>query len=289
MRLPPVVISGVVLALAQTACVRTELVPASASELRDTITVIGEGEAKGVPDIAKLQLGVEARSADAATAVEAANARMRAVIDALKALGVQPEDLQTSEFNIHSEHVDPEQPLPMDMSESVVQDQPVSAPTAPDQKATSAGAATEMARSLPPRPPARPSRLVYRVANMLHVTLRDLAKLGEVLDRAVIAGANQAWGVSFTVDDDTALAEKARAESVADARAQAQALAKLTGVQLGRVVAISDADAGGPGPVMQAAHMRDQAEGVPFQSGQVALQRRVRVVFAIASADDADD
>lgn len=65
-----------------------------------TMTLTGEGRLQARPDIATINLGVvsEARTAQEAVAQNAA--RMSAVIDKIKALGIPAEDLQTVGFNI---------------------------------------------------------------------------------------------------------------------------------------------------------------------------------------------
>jgi uncharacterized protein YggE len=246
---------------------------------QDAIVVTGQGEAFGKPDIVNLQLGVEARARDPKTAIEAANSNMAKLIEALKATGVKPEDMQTRDFNIHSEQLDPGYPIPYGpvppeapAMQPMVEARPMNAPKA-------AGASP----SAPPEAPTRPEPLlVYRVSNMLHLTVRQIATVGDVLARAVEAGANQAWGVSFDIDDPEPLASKSRAEAVADARKQAEELAKLAGVKLGRVVSVMDEE--GAGVVAPSASMRygkAEMSRVPVEGGQLAVQRRVRVVFAI--------
>src|SRR6187551_2171413 len=220
---------ALVTALLLPACVTTQLAPGSPLVPQDAIVVTGQGEAFGKPDIVNLQLGVEARARDPKAAIEAANSNMSRLIEALKAAGVKPEDMQTRDFNINSEQLDPGYPMP-----------PAYAPMAPEAPAMhpmveARGPAKAAGASPTPAPEAqaRPAPLlVYRVSNMLHITVRQIATVGDVLERAVEAGANQAWGVSFDIDDPDPLAQKSRAEAVEDARKQAAELAQLAGVKL---------------------------------------------------------
>lgn len=285
-------------ALLLPACVRAELVPGSPMVPHDAIVVVGQGEAYGKPDIATLQLGVEARAADPKTAIAAANQKMAQLIEALKAAGVKPEDMQTRDFNIHSEQIDPghHPGYPEPMGRSDAPDAPVAKemmqPTvagaaqarAPKGGGVSAGPAPAAPPTTPAPAPQRPGPiLVYRVSNMLHTTLRQIDAVGDVLSRAVEAGANQAWGVSFDIDDPEALASQSRGKAVEDARKQANELAKLAGVKLGRIVSVMDEDGGGVVAPAAASRRFDKAElsRVPVEGGQLAVQRRVRVVFAI--------
>lgn len=64
------------------------------------IWVNGEGKVTVTPDIANLQLGVEAQAGNVGEAQASANAAMNSVMDALKANGVAEKDIQTRFFNI---------------------------------------------------------------------------------------------------------------------------------------------------------------------------------------------
>ena len=79
----------------------------------------------------------------------------------------------------------------------------------------------------------------YRVSNNVTVLVRDLDALGTVLDAAVVAGANNIYGVEFLLDDPTAARSEARGLAVANAQATAVELAELNGLAVGNVISIS--------------------------------------------------
>jgi len=80
--------------------------PALAADPAHTITVNGQGEARGVPDRAELSAGVST-VAPTANAALAENARkMNAVFDALKLLGVPERAIQTSNFSVQPQYAD---------------------------------------------------------------------------------------------------------------------------------------------------------------------------------------
>ena len=80
----------------------------------------------------------------------------------------------------------------------------------------------------------------YVVNNSVLVKLRDMDKVGDVIDAVTEAGANNVYGIQFTFDDPSALREQARADAMADALKKAEALAQLAGVDLGRPRYISE-------------------------------------------------
>jgi uncharacterized protein YggE len=124
----------------------------------------------------------------------------------------------------------------------------------------------------------------YAVDNTVYVTLRDLDKLGDLLDTIVQAGANTVNSIQFDVADKDAALKDARAEAVKDATAKAQELADAAGVQLGELQTISfldsqpypifDGKGGGGGAAAEAA-------AVPIQPGQLTFNVTVNLSYAI--------
>ena len=75
----------------------------------------------------------------------------------------------------------------------------------------------------------------FEANQQLRVKVRDLTKIGDVLTAVTAAGANQAGGVSFTIDDQDAIRAQARQKAIEQAQAKAATLAKELGMQLGRL------------------------------------------------------
>lgn len=67
-----------------------------------TLTVTGNGVVYMKPDVAYLYVGVHTESADLAEALEQNNQRTAAVIEAIKKVGVEASDIQTSNFSVWS-------------------------------------------------------------------------------------------------------------------------------------------------------------------------------------------
>jgi len=120
--------------------------------------------------------------------------------------------------------------------------------------------------------------VTYRVSKGLSVKVRDLTQVGAVLTAVVEAGATSISGVTFSMADTTVLEATAREQAVADAKARAQSLAELGGVELGEVVAISEV-IGGPGPVFY--EPGGLGGGESLQPGQLEVRMQVQVSFAI--------
>ncbi len=127
-----------------------------------------------------------------------------------------------------------------------------------------------------------PTLIGYRVSNQVSITVREVARLGEVLDKAVEAGANQLGGIRFDVSNEETLKDAARRQAVENAKRRAALYAQAAGVRLGQVLTISEAGAEGPGPLVQLS--RASAKGVPVEAGSHALRVRVHITWALEPA-----
>jgi uncharacterized protein len=120
----------------------------------------------------------------------------------------------------------------------------------------------------------------YTATNVVQVRVRDLNKLGQMLDSAVRAGGNRVQGIQFVVSDMTQVEAQAREAAWNDAEAKAQQLAGLAGTGLGDVVTITESSVTPPRP-FASADVAPQAAGVPVQPGTETVQATVQVVWAL--------
>lgn len=120
----------------------------------------------------------------------------------------------------------------------------------------------------------------YLVNNTVSVTVRRLADTGAVLQAAIDAGANEVYGLQFTVSNPDSIQDVARQEAVADARRRARVIAEAAGVKLGRVVTITESSVSAP-PYARGAAEADLSGAVPVQPGEVEVTAYVTAVFAI--------
>jgi len=122
---------------------------------------------------------------------------------------------------------------------------------------------------------------IYNVDNTVYITVRDLTKIGDLLDASIRAGANTINSIQFDVADKTEALSQARKAAVENAQKQAQELVDATGVKLGDVQTISyydstplSADYGKGGGAMA-------ASSVPVSSGQYQLTTTVTIVYEL--------
>lgn len=207
------------------------------------IVVVGEGEATLAPDMAIVSLAVMREAGTAREALDAANEAMAAVIAAMKEAGVEARDLQTSGLQINPRYVYPQ---------------------GGDQE-------------------QQPRIVAYQVANTLSVRVRDIARVGEIVDRSVTLGVNQGGSISFTNDDPAAATTQARRLAVRDAVARATTLAEAAGVSLGPILELSEHSLTPPPMPMggRAFRMEAAADAVPVEAGESSYRVQVSVTFEI--------
>lgn len=170
------------------------------------ITVMGEAGIATEPDMAEIRAGVTSQGKTAREASDA-NARvMAAVFAALREAAIDTNDVQTSRYAV----------------------QPVFARIQQDNR-------------------AEPLRITgYQISNAVTVRVRNIAAVGDVLERVVNAGANTVFSVEFMTADTSRLLDAARASALEDARRKAEVYAKAAGVQVGRLIALAETGASIP-------------------------------------------
>jgi uncharacterized protein YggE len=125
--------------------------------------------------------------------------------------------------------------------------------------------------------------ILYVVDNTVYVTLRDLSKIGDLLNAVVEAGANSINGIQFDTSDKAEALSNARKEAVADAQTQAQELAKAAGVSLGDIQSIG-ISSGMPTPVFEGkggGGAVTAAVQAPISPGQMVVNVDVNIVYNI--------
>lgn len=121
----------------------------------------------------------------------------------------------------------------------------------------------------------------YELSNVVEVTIRDLARLGDVVDGTLKSGATSMDGLSFRVADPAPAQREARRQAVAAARASADVLAEAAGLT---IVGVSDIVEGAammpPGPRFKAERMMSAADvSTPVEAGSTEIAVTVTVSF----------
>jgi len=129
----------------------------------------------------------------------------------------------------------------------------------------------------------RPILLGFRVTHIIRAKVREVDRAGEVIDDAIQAAGNllEVRGISFTIDDPTALQAQARERAMANAKAKAEQLARLAGVSLGPPIFISEGAVSLPVPKPLPALERGGEAAMPIAPGELEVVVHVQVNYAI--------
>jgi uncharacterized protein YggE len=124
---------------------------------------------------------------------------------------------------------------------------------------------------------------VFHVQLAVTVTIRDITKVGAVIQAGLGAGANTLNNLSFGIADVKSLEAEARKAAVADAGDRAQQLADAAGVTLGEPVNISESIGNVPIPMFnRAADSFAVAAAAPqINAGQLSVTINVNITYSI--------
>ncbi|NCN52774.1 SIMPL domain-containing protein [Candidatus Parcubacteria bacterium] len=165
------------------------------------ISVTGDGEIKAISDIATFSFGVSAEGADAATAQSTSAEKTNAILDYLKAQGVEDKDIKTSSYNLNPRYEWGNGACPVGSY-------------CPQGERTLVG---------------------YEVSQTVTVKVRKTDTTGDLISGVTDKGATNVSGVDFTIDDEDVLKAQAREEAITDAREKAEKLAKNLNVRIVRM------------------------------------------------------
>ena len=122
----------------------------------------------------------------------------------------------------------------------------------------------------------------YRATNSINVTIRDLDLASDAIGMIVSTGGNATRinSISYSIEDDSQLVRDARARAFEDAKDRADQYAQLSGLNLGKVISISESAGPTPPQPMQAPRAMEAA--VPLEPGQQTVGFSVTVIWELS-------
>ena len=235
------IVIGLMAIVALSACSSLPASAAGTDANIRTLNAIGEGKVYLVPDLAYVNIGVHSEASSVAEALAQNNTQAQAIQKALTDMGVDVKDIQTSAFNVYPQQQQPPKP-------DGTQGTPVT---------------------------------VYVVENTVSVTVRDLQKLGDLLDKVVSSGANNIYGVQFDVSNKEAALSEARKQALQDADRQAKEIASAAGVALGPIQSLNVSTGGLNGPVYSGKGGFAAEASVPVSAGQLVITASANVTYIL--------
>jgi hypothetical protein len=239
MAMRAIILSGLLAALA----VPTGSVLAEGGHPR-TVTVDGQGQVTAQPDMARVTLGVEARSRGLAEARKTVTAAVDRLLALTRDLGIDPKYVNATGLQVQPDYTWNEQTRKQELQG-------------------------------------------YVVSRQVEVELRDLDKLGSLMERAVSAGANQVGGASLDSTRRKELERQAMALAVQDARLDAETLARAANAELG-AVRMLNASSSPPQIPMYRMAAADMPAGAPppeatYQAGDMTFSASVSAQYDLVS------
>jgi uncharacterized protein YggE len=126
----------------------------------------------------------------------------------------------------------------------------------------------------------------YQASNQVTIVVRNLDKLGDVVDATVKVGANNLGGVTFGLQNPQAAEDAARQNAVKALMAKADLYAKATGYRVARIVSLSESGGftppSAPVPMMAMARMAADAAPTPVEGGELRVRMDVSATFEMA-------
>ncbi len=179
------------------------------------IRVSGQGSASGTPDIAIISLGVESVEDTAALARANAAAAMDKIMEVLAVANIKAPDIQTTYFNISPRYQG------VEVTRCITEKPQLGESCWEEWKQMLVG---------------------YSVTNNVSVKIRTPGTAGTIIDEVTAASGDLVSinGISFGIEDPQKLQNAALADAVADMKQKAKLLANRSGVELGRLVYLSE-------------------------------------------------
>lgn len=126
------------------------------------------------------------------------------------------------------------------------------------------------------------SSLVGYILNQnLDVTVRNIGKIGEILDGAVGSGANKINSVSLFLDKPEELKNKAREEAVKQAKEKAALTSSTAGFRLGRLVGFSEGFSGEPPVFFESSGKGGAAPSPQIEPGSQEIKVSVTLTYLL--------
>lgn len=172
------------------------------TEFKNTIVISETEEVSAKPDLAVVNLMVTNEADTVQSAMAENTEKMNNIIQEMKNLKVEEKDLKTASYNIYPRY--------------------------------------EYERDKFGHSTGKRTLVGYEINQSLEVKIRDMQKVGEIIQKGTEAGANDVGNLYFTIDNQEELKKQARKKAITKAKEKAQNLASQLGVKLGKIANFSE-------------------------------------------------
>jgi uncharacterized protein YggE len=221
------------------------------SSSQNGVWITGKGKISAKPDISIVSLGVEVRRKTLSEARADSAESMSGIIKYLLTDGIIEDDIRTANLSMTPEYV--WRKVNSNCLKNCDQERIING---------------------------------YVVNNTLSIILRDLSRIGKIVDGSLAVGGKDTMinGIKFSIEDVEILETKARELAVKKVMDKARQLEALTEMKLGPIIYITE---NGSEPVIGAPTfkssqiMSEMAFDTPIISGSLDVETSIRIGFAI--------
>ena len=213
---------------------------------KSAVTVTGHGQMSLAPDTAYVTLGMETTGRTVADAQRQNRLVLNKVVERLQALQIENERIQTASFTVSPQYKPP-----------------------PKRSDTPVGP---------------PEIIGYIVSTTMTVEVRNLERVGSVIEESLAAGANQFQGLHWALRDEQQAKLEALKQAALKAREKAAALSEALKVKLIRLLsATEESHVVRPVPKMARSMMAMEGSGgeTPIFSGEIKVEATVTLIYEI--------
>ncbi len=218
----------------------------------NVITITGHGEVTAIPDTGSFNFSVIEMGKTVTLAEDTASKKVNAIIDAIKAMGIDDKDIKTTSYNSYPKYE----------YQNVV---------------CGIGAVCSQSKQV---------LTGYEVSQVVSVKIHKTIDAGAVLTKVGTLGAQNISELDFVIDDMTAVNALARDKAIADAKTKAEALGKSLGIHLSKIINFSESGEETP-PIYYGKTMNAESVGlsVPttpqIPTGENTIVSNVTITYEI--------
>ncbi|TFB09104.1 DUF541 domain-containing protein [Candidatus Atribacteria bacterium MT.SAG.1] len=212
-------------------------------ENRNTITVSGKGEIYAKPDLAFVTFSVITEKKEVAEAMKENTEKINAIINSIREQEVEEKDLKTTGFNIYPRY--------------------------------------EWQEKTQFYPSGRRVLVGYEIKQSLEVKIRDMEKIGIIIQKATDAGANQVGDLRLTIDNEDEIKKQARGQAIEMAKDKAGELASQLDVKLVRIVNFSETGIVPRYYAFEETVGMGEGQALQIEAGENKIEVRVSITYEI--------
>lgn len=216
------------------------------------LTVNGEGKFEVAPDKAVVSFAVETAGEFLSEVQKENQQRMSKVFEEFKKLEILPQFIQTTSFQVIPEY--------------------------PPPPRRSSGESLEK---------STPRIIGYRVVHQVNVEVRDIDKVGKVVDRTLKAGANRFSGISWGLQQEEPVRLQVLQQAAEKASAKAKTLAQALQVKLVRILNAMEGGVSIMVPqvrhrIMPTAMAMESGGEASLSAGEISVHASVTLIYEIS-------